>query len=521
MTADKAVNHIDRIWASFLKSKDLGKLKLLAHFAEDDINSIFTSTYFGSDVLEFQEALTAFHTGDDNAFQLLEERFRKTSSTYRSQLSKLTLLAHPVTEISIDNLVVGDSKNGLAITNSLLRGCNQLLEADAATKIDLLYDTARASLFDAKLQHKFCGTLLVDVPFIGMSIEKERVFLISLQSPLDAVYFPSCRLIIRSSSLRFSCVERLPKLFNWISRNLSLYESFWKQPFAKNVRFLVRDKRPYHVLLDELSGHYELQESSISLPTVFFERASFTEDAETINFSHPSKHIFSDILVSNHRRADKDNFSFRYYEYLKEKAGKRYGTPKESDSRTIIWVAISGGEKRRWLEEKTALKAFVEWARAHFADCHFYVDGWTSPVVMSDADVDQVAQHKKIWSEVCRDVKLVPSVYTSFIGSGILRKIWAASQAQFFISCAGTPSVWPSLICRVPGVVHNSVSMLQRVSNTYYPENVVRVPNEHIEDVNEIGNNIRWDKFSYSISVESILNCADSAYRRVSLNSEF
>ncbi|CDM40279.1 hypothetical protein [Ectopseudomonas oleovorans] len=505
----KVVNPLDECWSGFLSEKSPAWLQALARNASDAPQSIASSEVFGADVLAFQEALKSFHNGDERA---LNRCVQKASSTYRGQIALLTLLAHPVAECSLDTLVAGVDVNGLVVTDALLVALQQLLESSAADKVGLL---GNSHLWDGLFgQNKVClhGTLLVDVPFIGISIGALRAFCLSLQSPLDGIYFPSHRLVICSNKLRFSCADRLTKLFSWILRNLHHYQAFWQQAATSQVCYLVRDKRPYHVLLDELSGLYELQELGCSLPTVFFERSSFIEGGKTIGFTRPESHVFSDLLVSNHHRADKDAFSSRYFQYLKQEAEKRYGSSISTDRGTIVWLSISGGEKRRWFEEAEALEAFIHWARKRFGACHFYVDGWTGPAVSSVSDSQQIAQHQQIWEKVCQCAGVQPDEYTSFIGAGILRKIWGASQAQFFTSCAGTPSVWPSLICRVPGGVHNSISMIRRVENTYYPSNVVRVPDQCITDVNEIGENIRWDKFSYSISVDDFLSTLDDAY---------
>lgn len=507
-----AANPVDKAWASFLFDKDPSHLTALAHTASEAPQRIVCSEYFGPDILAFQNALISFHQGKDGDLTLLSQRLRKVSSTYRAQLAQLSLLSNPIMEYSISALVIGSDLNGLVVTDSLLTTCRKLLEADAAQKVSLLNTGCIPDPFTGQEEVRLHGTLLVDVPFIGFSSGQERAFFLSLQSPLDAIYFPSYQMVIRANDLRFSCVDRLGKLFIWMLRNLECYQGFWQQSSASSVRYLVRDKRPYHVLLDELSGRYELQEAGIVLPTLFFERASFIEGAETIEFTTPGRHVFADVLVSNHRRADKDEFSSRFFRYLKTQAEQLYGAPDIAESAVIIWISISGGEKRRWFEETDALKAFIHWARERFGSCHFYVDGWTSPQVQTALDGQQIAHHMQIWEHIRSAAQVRSDEYTSFIGTGVLYKIWGVAQAQFFISCAGTPSVWPSLIGRVPGVVHNSVSMIKRVQNTYYPDNVVRLPDEQVQDVNEIGQNIRWDKFSYSIRAEDVLQCADLAY---------
>lgn len=507
-------NHLlDDGWARFLKDGNPGWTKLISRAATEAPELIKTSEGFGPNVQAVQDALLDFHTGKVNDLSDLASRLRKVGNTYRGQLAQFVALSSGIAEHSLDGLVSGTDLNGLSVSESFLSMCGNVLSATPVEKAGLLASGQFPDLFDNKKTACLHGTLLVDVPFIGLSSGLTRAFAISLQSPLDALYFPAHRLIIRSNTLHFSCLDRLPKLFNWLLRNVERYEAFWQQPVTSTVRYLVRDKRPYHVLLDELSGRFELQEGGLRLDTLYFERASFLEDARTVNFAHPEQHVFPDLLISNHRRADKDAFSSRYYTYLKAEAARHYQhCDIPSDASTIIWLSISGGEKRRWFEERAALVAFIQWAREHYSNCHFYVDGWTSPLVLTNADKQQVIQHNEMWREIRAAANVSSDQYTSFIGAGVLRKVWGAGHCSFFISCAGTPSVWPSLIGRLPGVVHNSVSMIRRVQNTYFPDNVVRVADEHIHDVNEIGDKIRWDKYSYSIQVEEVLRCAERAW---------
>lgn len=504
-------NLLDHGWAQFLMDGNPGWLKLMDRAASEAPSIIFTSERFGPDVRTYQQALHDYHSDSHADFAVLVAALSKVSNTYRGQVASLTLLSSDITEYPVEALSAGTQLNGLTVTEFFLSSCRHVLNASTLDKATLLASGQFPDVFHTGAQARLHGTLLVDVPFMGVTFGERRALCISLQSPLDAFYFPAERIIVRASELRFSCIDRLNKLFNWILRHPHYYHSFWKQPATSTLRYLVRDKRPYHVLLDELSGRYELEEAGFTLPTLFFERASFDEDAKTINFATPESNIFPDLLISNHRRADKDAFSSRYFTYLKKQAAHRYGENTSGAVGTLIWLSISGGEKRRWFEEREALVAFIQWCRQQFGPCHFYVDGWTSPLVRTNADNHQIRQHNEIWHTICAQADVKKEEYTSFIGAGALRKIWGASQARFFISCAGTPSVWPSLIGRVPGVVHNSVSMIRRVQNTYFPDNVVRVPDHHIEDINEIGNLIRWDKYSYSIHVEEVLRCAKEA----------
>lgn len=506
-------NLLDDGWARFMKDGNQEWFKLMNRAACETPDLIETSEVFGQNVQAIQEALAKFHSDTDANLQDLSTRLKKVGNTYRGQVAQYAVMSSGIIERSVDVLMSGNQVNGFLVTESFLSTCQMMLEASAVEKAGLLASGRFPDFFDASKTACLHGTLLVDVPFIGVSSGQVRALAISLQSPLDAFYFPAHRLIVRSSTLRFSCLDRLPKLFNWMLRNIDHYQNFWQQPATSNVCYLVRDKRPYHVLLDELSGRFELQEAGFELDTLFFERASFLENAHTINFVQPEKNVFRGLLISNHRRADKDNFSSRYYTYLKDEASRHHANSHIPDGAdTIIWLSISGGEKRRWFEEREALIAFIRWARDRYSNCHFYVDGWTSSLVMTNADKQQIAQHNEIWQEICAAANVTPSEYTSFIGAGVLRKVWGVEHCSFFISCAGTPSVWPSLIGRLPGVVHNSVSMIRRVQNTYFPDNVVRVADAHIHDVNEVGDKIRWDKYSYSIRPEEILRCAEWAW---------
>lgn len=453
-------------------------------------------------LLSFKNALDGFHGGDDFALLEFDAFLSGWGDTRKSELAQAFYDVYKPSRMAVEEIEFHTDEAADGKKTALTYIVEKILSLTLMEKIELLQSSDLSSIERGVV--KLHGTVLVDVPFICATIDGERCLILSIQSPIDAIYFPARNHFFCSTGFRFDGVDRLRKFFNWVVRNVALYGSVWKGLTSCKLVFLVRDKRPYHVLQDELSGWFEISESGLCVPLVYFARASFLGEGIELKFEAPEDYVFDDLVITNHRRADKDMFSDDYYSYLRSWAKRKY-QDYPAQVGTIIWVSISGGEKRRWFEEKEALQDFVRWARSKFFDCHFFVDGWTAPLSLSEFDRSQISAHKKTWMEISESCGLTESEYTLFIGSNILHKIWGASLSRFFVSCAGTPSVWPSLICRVPGVVHNSKSMIRRVTNTYFPLNVIRVPDDDIEDVNEIGENIRWDKYSYKIKPERFL----------------
>ena len=498
-------NDIDMLWADHAKKKDLSILDKIISIFRKEPKSVFQSEIFGNVLAEIHLTFQLFHKGQTDKMENIERMIKKKGNTYKSQLAKMLLeLENPAC------LTTSDLDKKYDLDDDFCEFLKKVLISSAQEKINYLKDNLLMTHHDVDVYK----TLVVEVPFICIRYKRERLLILSLQSPMDAVYAPSRTILVSSDSLRFNAAERLEKLYSWMIKNPSLYSRLWSPCDCRSFKFLVRDKRPYHVLLDELSGHYELVEAGYDLPKVFFARASFIEDSSLIDFRNPESHVFEEIVISNHRRANKDDFSERYFTFLKKSAAQFYGDSIVSVD-AIFWISISGGEKRRWFEEQEALIAFIGWVKESFANFHFYVDGWTSPKLISEGDKNQIDSHKKIWEEICHATGLGENDYTNFIGTSIYKKIWGASQAVFFVSCAGTPSVWPSLINKVPGIVHNSRSMINKVANTYYPHNVYKIPDELITDVNELGDKIRWDKYSYSISVNSFIDSIDSFFKMI------
>lgn len=494
---------VDMNWRKYLKNKAKTALQKIDEIINKSPSSILRSEEFGSTLREVQGCLSCFYKSGANEFELLESEISKFNNTKKSQIGlMLYALEKPdVTTVSYFKKKKKDTFDNDAI---------ELLNCSSIEKVKWW-----SNIIDGKSNVQLGSTLVVDVPFIFITINDVKLIALSVQSPLDAIYYPEKKLLIVSDLLRFDVSARLPKLYGWMVKNLGVFSGLWGGRDDTTIKFLVRDKRPYHVLLDELSGWYELNEAGYDLKKLYFARSSFIEGSSVLEFDDASSHVFSDVIVTSHRRADKDAFSEKYFEYLKLEARELYGAASKSNERIVFWLSISGGEKRRWFEEKEALIEFIRWVCERFTNYHFYVDGWTSPQNLSEFDEQQISSHNEIWKHLCDVTGLDDTKFTSFVGASIFKKIWGVQQASMFISCAGTPSVWPSLIGRVPGVVHNSKSMIKRVSNTYFSDNVVRVPDEAITDVNEIGDKIRWDKFSYSIAVKAFMDCADQCLERI------
>lgn len=485
------------------------------------------------DVMALDAALAAFHRGSAAELERFFSSITKTGNSYRSDLAARLLAAQPVTELTPDALEpwMGVDVAGLCLTPDIVAGWQRILDSPATDKIRLLAALADAepgsgaAVAGDQMQAWLNGTLMVDVPFIGVTLQGAggtgRILLMSLQSPLDALYLPDQRLLVRAGALRFSASERLKKMVAWMLRNPEDWWRFWEGRAAGGLAFLLRDNRPYHVLLDELSGHFDLQEQGLDLPMVYLNRAAFIESGRLLADLVPGgreQGVFAQAIVTHHRRANKDDFGLRFHDVIGARA-RRYAETAapdgriwpEEDPRPLVWIGIAGGEKRRWFEEEAALIASIGHVQDRVGPCRFVFDGWTVPLRPGEKDGDQIAQHLALRDRIVTACGLEPDAHHHVIGTGVLTKLDMARRADFFVSCGGTPSVWPSLVCGLPGVVHNSRSMLPRVGNTYRPENVIRIPDSMIEDVNEVGDAIRWDRYSYHIAVADFLTCLDRA----------
>src|SRR5690606_9484634 len=161
----------------------------------------------------FKGAIDSLHLGDDRPFLEFNLELHAWGNTRKSELAQVFYDAYKPDRIDVSEhgVYIDEASNGRC--SELAGIVRRLLGLTLKGKINALKDPDLAGFESGSL--KVHGTILVDVPFICVTISGERCLILTLQSPIDAIYLPTRNLFVHSSGLRFDGVDRLKKLFNW------------------------------------------------------------------------------------------------------------------------------------------------------------------------------------------------------------------------------------------------------------------------------------------------------------------
>lgn len=369
---------------------------------------------------------------------------------------------------------------------------------------------------------RLCGSEFHDGIFTRVEFSTARALLISVTSPIDALYFPSSGVLLQDSKCRFDIGSRLAKYFHNLFASQKYSASAWTPLTGPRSPIqLIWDKRPYHVVADELSGYFSsCARSGISHPLVFLDRASFVESGPFGATVRTPAEVQEDGLDAvfytfHDRLVHRSPWCADFRKELVRRATSTYGSllPERKPGQKCFWLGISGAEKRAWLEERTALTQIATWLNTAFPDAHFVFDGWTGPHNPSRNDIQQCEYHEAMLAHILASSRIDRSRVHCTIGAPVLKKVAFASYCDFFVSCAGTPAFWPSNICKVPGVVHNSTQMINQVDKTLFTDNLTKVPTTMISDIAPEGAH-RYDFVNYSIPAEPFLDLCKEALER-------
>ena len=504
---------VDLLWRFYTKFKRGEALAVLSSWSQDRFDLFKESGCFSKDIDGVSRLLVDFHSGVSS--DLVEDRhnFDKKNGSYKSILSNVIVGCKPVKEISKDEFqkISSSLSDDFDFILDSLNSLDKLEQLKLLEKINSV-DFASGSLSQSL---EIYGTLIFDACFIGVKIGKVKCFIVSLQAPLDGVFFPALSILVKRDLCPFSLAPRAEKLIKWAVSQGKEYKSFWEERVVPHeISHFIRDKRPYHVVCDEFGGSVFLRENYRDVPRVYLDRSSFIEDSNSEIVSHKELQKFSSNRVLfglHHRYENATNESF-FRDNVLSRANLSFEFRVNPKGLPALWVGIAGGEKRRWLEEKQGILAFIRFVQSEYGDCFFVFDGWTSPSKLSEVDHAQIESHKKLLREILDASGLTSDLYMSTIGYSVLRKVYVAQFADIFFACAGTPCLWPSYFNGMPGIVHNSTQMIHRVSITMQPDGIVKVPDDKITDINEVGNQIRWDRYSYSISVQDVEETISKAF---------
>jgi len=388
-------------------------------------------------------------------------------------------------------------------------------------KYELICGLVSGHKFDGFGSVTVLGTSYFGSCFVRVTTEFGSFYMVSLRTPFDGIYLPQAGFFIRSDASLDNFRSGVEGLLKWILKDPDGFLTGWSGHKIAAVVNLIKVDRPYHVLADELSGNFRLSARlGEKVPLAIIDRAAFIEesvvsDFPAITLSDAQVFGVDKVLFSTYSRVRHEKeWSINYKRWLVGLAVKEYGDCLPKKNEPWLWLSISGGEKRKWYEEVDGLVATIRWWRMKHPKSRVIIDGWTLSANVKEHDVARLHEHENILSKVANWSGLDFCDITSVIGCKVFQKVAYAASCDFFVSSSGTPAFWPSGICGVPGVVHNSKAMLSETVETFFSEKCVVVPFDEIVDVIEGGARERWDYTNYHISPESIVNCCELAYSK-------
>lgn len=308
--------------------------------------------------------------------------------------------------------------------------------------------------------------------------EKEPILLWSAFGPVDAVIAPRARRIIIRSELSEARSPQITRMFQAALENPELFTA--KVTGSQNgtsnslaVAILLRSNRPFHVFSEELFGFWQSIQGDFQPQMLLTGGSSFfcpqslgISKSATMEKAGIQDWGLSGVFFCRWERLN-DNVELAdgYVEWLKKSAPSKHLTEMHLPSpkpETWVWLGITSGEKRYWLEEFEGLLAVIDWANGRFQECAFLFDGWTSPQKKGSQDKKMIELHNDTLGRV---LEARPDVrWKSIIGAQLEEKISEGSCCKMFVSEVGTPTLIPSKLLGKPGVAYgNPWNMRNRI----------------------------------------------------------
>lgn len=371
------------------------------------------------------------------------------------------------------------------------------------------------------------GTMILNTPILVVQFADDtRAYLVTggKRAPIRMIFFPSFGLIVSETSGEF-IRETVRKIFFRAVSNWRGFAEMWEQDRSANVSeklplLALWDDRPAHVFNEDLRGLFHLEGDISSRRLAIHPRADFaglhldTRPGAPTKGSFPLEpSSFTPLKIIRFAHdASQETPEIAYRNRVLSLAVESHPDPlpKHLVGRPLVWLGITGGEKRFWLEEVQGLVLVIQWARAHLgSNCCFVFDGWTSRARPSGRDLEMESIHRKLLRSIIFHARLSSLDFWSIIGTQGLLKIAVASRSVFFVS-SGTPSMWPSLYAGRPGLIHGTEDAMKRShqvsekSNTTFVCGTAQIPPTAPLRLAPAEKKSRFDFESYSIDPHRI-----------------
>lgn len=527
LTGDNVINKeskLDLMWEEYISTKDASSYKnIMSKYHQENRNIklkyIQESCVFNN--ITYEHALYLKNFFLNNEKKVKPENLKpKLSNTQKSTIGVFLADIFNLREIKKSELLSEDINELLLYENIDIENFEELLKIldfTSLEKYDLILQKELLPFSKNEESLKACSSNVFDACYINYQNDVRKVILVSLETPIDAIFFPSSGLIITSDRLRFELISRLKKLFQFICKDIPHYSNYWTNDKDLFISHLIRDKRPYHVIADELSGYYYLQtKRENNLKLAFLQRSTFVEydklelDVFSYTLDELQKEGLGTLFFSSYYRLNRSEVSKNYENWLVNIARKAYENEIDSFKGQNIWIAITGGEKRYWIEEVETIVALIKYFQKKDKNTKFIFDGYTSTEIIDDATKINIAKHVIMFENIVKKTNLKESDYISVIGAQVLKKVAYAAKCSFCIT-SGTPAMWCSKIAKVPGVFHGNHEMMNRAFKDVCDTNSMMAIQK--DKILEVGHEEsaqkfqkRWDFVNYSIESDVVLD---------------
>lgn len=345
----------------------------------------------------------------------------------------------------------------------------------------------------------FCvGSVSVDDYNFLLFMDSGFPFYVVQHISVVCIFFPTLGVVINCSVDQWckDAVSKAPSLF------CHLYEEYFSHGFTLDIpaRFkglVLSQSRPYHCFYDVMHGLYLMGGQGVDTKgpsmTVIIKRNMFFYDEgvvkvflcrDDIEFSGYLDSSFSQrgcIFIYpgvQYSKLNDKNVLALMSDAISECAshfpGSAVFTPEKFE--LVLWIGVSA-EKRCWVEQVDGWVNVLNKLSKVFSVCAV-IDGRTSALEPSKGDRFHARKELEIFNEIkgrCPSVSLVSS-----IGLGAVEKIKIARSVSMFITSYATDSLYPSCICKKPGVVYAPKEIGgQRILHIHH--DIVEVEEQHVK----------------------------------------
>lgn len=281
--------------------------------------------------------------------------------------------------------------------------------------------------------------------------------------PVSFCYFPAFGLLVFEGEPGTSVPSAL--LLDYFGPD-SKYSPTFLEPAGEStfeIGLILNDGRPGHVVAEELRGFFNIcKKIGYWVPLFIRERSAFL-DLEILSRAgipfetwRPRAEELRPIALfrGSERFGEGEEEDFlRWVRGLAQQSSTNL-PPGWSINERVIYLAITSGETRAWVEEEETIEALIKLFQEKWgAKIKFVFDGMVGAGLTRNHPRLAELQLARIAS-IVQSTGLKHDDFLTLVGSDVFAKVYWAMRSRVFLSGGFTPLLWPSKIARAFGVVH-------------------------------------------------------------------